>query len=298
MHSSAVVTEPARVSTGLSGAVRSTLSAVTATRESKIGLMLTVAIALVAIFGFVFAPYPPNQLGGIPGQPPSSAHLLGTDYLGRDVLSRLLYGGRGILAVALLATLVAFLVGCVIGIGAALRRGRIDTATSRTLDVFISVPPLLVVLVILAGFGTSIGVVVISLCLVFSPRVARVIRAAALGVSTQDYILSAVARGERTQALIFREIAPNIAAQLLVEFALRFTYAILFIAALSFLGLGAQPPSSDWGLSAAENRIILTVNPWASVAPAVMICLLSVGISFVADGVTHYLGINSAPLKG
>jgi peptide/nickel transport system permease protein len=262
------------------------------------GLILSVGVALVALVGPFVAPYAPDALGAAPAQSPSRDHLLGTDALGRDVLSRLLSGGREILAVATVATLIAFLVGCAVGIAAALYRGRIDTVVSRILDVLISLPPLLVVLVILAGFGTGVPVVLAALGLVFAPRIARVVRGAALGVATQDYIQSAIARGERPLALITREMAPNIAPQLLVELALRFTYAILFIAALSFLGLGAQPPSSDWGLAAAENRIIITVNPFASLAPAVMICLLSVGISLIADSVTHYLGIATAPLRG
>jgi peptide/nickel transport system permease protein len=217
--------------------------------------------------------------------------LLGTDALGRDVLSRVLNGGRDILILPIIATSLAFVIGGLVGMTLAYRGGRLDTLGSRAIDVLLGIPPLLVVMIVITGFGTSEPVVVIAIGLVFAPRVARVLRGAAHSIVSQDYILAAIARGERTLTVVAREVLPNIVAPVLVDFALRLTYAILFVAALSFLGLGAQPPTPDWGLMAAENRGILTVNPWASIAPALVIGMLSVGVSFIADGVTQALGI-------
>ena len=262
-------------------------------------MVLVVLVLLIGLLGPAVAPYEPEALGEArPALDPSPSHLLGTDVLGRDVLSRVLSGGREILLLPLAATSLAYLVGGLIGMTLAFRGGPLDSFGSRGIDVLLGIPPLLVVMIVITGFGSSAPVVVLAIGLVFAPRVARVLRGAAHSVVSQDFILSAVARGERTSWVVVREVLPNIAAPVLVDFALRLTYAILFVAALSFLGLGAQPPTPDWGLMAAENRGILTVNPWASIAPALVIGMLSVGVSFIADGVTQALGIRVDSLEG
>ncbi len=277
---------------GLRHVGRSGLRAIFGTRDGRVGSALIAIVVAVALVGPALAPESPERTGvGPPSQGPSSAHPLGTDGRGSDVLSRVLSGGRRTVVLPLIATAVAFLVGGMIGITLGYLGGRPDLFGARVIDVLLGLPPLLVVLVILAGFGAGSGVVVIAVSLVFAPRIARILRGATQGVSTQDYVKAAQARGESTRGIVLWEVAPNITPTMLVEFALRLTYAIIFIASLSFLGLGVQPPTADWGLMAAENRGIITVNPWATAAPAILIGLLSVGVSFVADGVTQYLGV-------
>lgn len=285
------VAQPLREGSRL-GPLRAAWRVMAATTEGRVGMALVVIVLAIGVFGPAIAPYDPEALGDAkPALDPSASHLLGTDTLGRDVLSRVLSGGRAILILPIIATLLAFLIGGLVGMSFAYKGGRLDTIGSRVIDVLLGIPPLLVVMIVITGFGSSAPVVVMAIGLVFAPRVARVLRGAAESVVAQDYILAAVARGERTLTLVVRELLPNIVAPVLVDFALRLTYAILFVAALSFLGLGAQPPTPDWGLMAAENRGILTVNPWASIAPALVIGMLSVGVSFIADGVTQALGI-------
>jgi peptide/nickel transport system permease protein len=279
--------------------VRSALRAMTATNEGRIGIVLVLLVLALGLVGPLAAPYDPEALGQArPALAPTATHPLGTDALGRDVLSRLLSGGRDILILPILATTLAFVTGGVAGMVFAYKGGRVDAVGSRLVDVLLGVPPLLVVMIILTGFGTSAPIVVLAIGLVFAPRVTRILRGATQAVVGQDFILAAIARGERTGSVVARELLPNIVAPGLVDFALRLTYAILFVAALSFLGLGAQPPTPDWGLMAAENRGILTVNPWASIAPALIIGMLSVGVSFIADGITQVLGLRTELLEG
>jgi len=279
--------------------VRSTWRVVTATNEGRIGLALVVLVLLIGLLGPAIAPYDPEALGEFrPALDPNTTNLLGTDALGRDVLSRVLSGGRDILILPIVATTLAFMIGGLIGMTLAYRGGRVDTFGSRVIDVLLGIPPLLVVMIVITGFGSGDLVVIVAIGIVFAPRVARVLRGAAGSIVSQDYILAAIARGEPTFIVVTRELLPNITAPVLVDFALRLTYAILFVAALSFLGLGAQPPTPDWGLMAAENRGILTVNMWASIAPALVIGMLSVGVSFIADGVTQVLGIRVETLDG
>ena len=204
----------------------------------------------------------------------SWAHLLGTDSLGRDVLSRLLVGARSVIAVPLLATLLAFAVGGVLGMFAGYRGGHTDAAISRGLEIALSLAPLLIVAVIITAAGTSTLVLVVSVAAVFAPRIARVLRGATQTVAVNDYVQAALARGERDLSIILREILPNIAPTVFVEFAVRLTYAIIFVATLNFLGLGLQPPSPNWGVMVAESRTTVTVAPLTTLAPALAIGLV------------------------
>lgn len=267
--------------------------AATGSREGRIGVILVALVVAIAIVGPSLAPEDPDKVGvAAPAATPSPEHPLGTDTLGRDVLSRVMSGGRQTIFLPLAATMAAFLIGGLSGMAFGYLGGRIDLFGSRIIDVLMGLPSLIVVLVIIGGFGTSGVVVVTAIALVFAPRVARILRGATQAVRAQDYVLAAQARGETTTAILLRELLPNIAPTLLVEFALRLTYAVIFIASLSFLGLGVQPPTPDWGLMASENRAIISVNPWATVVPAAMIGLLSVGVSFIADSVTQRFGLS------
>jgi peptide/nickel transport system permease protein len=263
--------------------------------EGKIGVVLGALMLGIILFGRFFAPYPPDELGvGPPTALPSTEHLFGTDNLGRDVFSRFLYGGDTILLVPLAAVLIAFVVGGGLGMLGAYSRGRVDSVIARTFDLLLTLPPLLLVLVLIAGLGTSTIVLVVTVALVFLPRMGRVVRGATQAVVTNDYVAAAQARGERTHAILVREVLPNIAAPTIADFALRITYAIIFVATLNFLGLGAQPPEPDWGLMVAESRNFLSVQPWATLAPAAGIAALSISFNLIADALTRHLTRESA----
>jgi peptide/nickel transport system permease protein len=260
------------------------------TLEGRLGLALALLmLGLIAVARF-FAPYEPTALAvGPVGAGPSSEHLLGTDNLGRDVLSRFLVGGDGVLLVPLAAVTLAFVAGGGLGMLGAYLRGPVDALISRTFDVLMALPPLLLVLVLIAGLGTSRIVLILTVALVFVPRMGRVVRGATQAVVTSDYVAAAQARGERTASIIVRELLPNAAAPVIADYALRLTYAIIFVSTLSFLGLGARPPSSDWGLMVSESRGFLTVSPWATLAPAIGIATLSIALTLIADALTRHL---------
>jgi peptide/nickel transport system permease protein len=274
------------------GVLRSLVRGVVGTTEGKIGLAIVGAYVFVIIFGPLLAPYSPDSIGvGGLDTGPSAAHLLGTDDLGRDLLSRLLYGARSVVLVPLIATFLAFAIGGLVGVVAGYTGGRFDAFVSRVIDVMLALPPLLIVLVVIAAAGTSSLVIIVSVALVYSPRVARVLRGATQGVVTQEYILAAQARGEPTLAIVLRELTPNIAPTVFVEFAVRFTYVIIFITTLNFLGLGVAEPSPNWGLLLADARNTIITNPVASIAPAVAIGALAVGIGLIADAATQSFGL-------
>jgi peptide/nickel transport system permease protein len=256
-------------------------------------LGLLALFLLIVAFGPVLAPHGPAEIGaGAPLDGPSSHHWLGTDELGRDVFSRLLCGGRSVIVGPLLATCVAFILGGAVGILAAYRGGRVDIVATRVIDLLISLPPLLIILVIVASTGSSGPTLVIAVAVVFSPRVARIFRGATQGIIGKEFIEAAQARGERSPHMVLREILPNIAPTAFVEFAVRLAWAVIFFATLNFLGLGAQPPSPNWGLMVSENRSVITVAPLAALVPALAIGMISVGISLVADALSHRYGLH------
>jgi ABC-type dipeptide/oligopeptide/nickel transport system permease subunit len=264
--------------------------AVLASWEGRIGLGLGLVVLFVIAFGRFFTPYPPNAINtGPPTAPPSSAHLLGTDDLSRDVFSRLLVGGGTIILIPLIAVSLAWLIGGTLGMLAAYRGGKTDAVITRTYDLLMSLPPLLIVLVAIAALGTSSIVLVLTIMLVYLPRMGRLVRGATQGVITSEYVAAAQARGERTGSMLFREILPNIMAPTTADFALRITYAVIFVATLNFLGLGVQPPKADWGVMVAQYRGFITLNPVATLAPAAMIALLSISLNLVADALTQHV---------
>jgi peptide/nickel transport system permease protein len=264
--------------------------AVLSSWEGRVGLGLGLVVLFVIAFGRFFTPYSPDQVNvGPPTASPSSAHLLGTDDLSRDVLSRLLVGGGTIIIIPLIAVTLAWLLGGTLGMLAAYRGGRTDALITRAYDLLMSLPPLLIVLVAIAALGTSSIVLVLTIMFVYLPRMGRLVRGATQGVITTEYVAAAQARGERTGSMLFREILPNIMAPTTADFALRITYAVIFVATLNFLGLGVQPPKADWGVMVAQYRGFITLNPWATLAPAAMIALLSIALNLVADALTQYV---------
>lgn len=262
------------------GVWRSVLSTV----EGRVGLCLGLLVLLVVVLGPLLAPFNPNALGaGTPLQGPSSSHLLGTDQLGRDVLSRVLAGGRTVLLAPLAAISLAFFIGGVSGMLAAYRGGVVDSGVSRLFDLFIAIPSLLIVLVVITRAGTSWPTIVIVVALVFSARAGRVVRGATQAIVGNDYVGAARLRGEPAWWVVLHELLPNAAPTIIANFCLYLTYSIIFVSTLSFLGLGAQPPSSDWGLMVATSRQFISVNPWATLVPALGIASMAVAFTLLGD---------------
>ena len=263
--------------------------------SGAVGVTIVVFVVAVAIFGRYFAPYDPNVPVTAPLSPPSSHYWLGTDFLGRDVFSRLLYGGRSVITRAALATGLGYLIGMSVGLIAGFSRSRIDPVLMRSVDVMLAFPPLLFLLVLISGAGTGVEVLVIGVAVIQAPGISRIVRTATLEVSVRGYVEAAIARGERSYAVIVREVLPNIMAPVLVDSGLRFTYSILIIASVNFLGLGLQPPASDWALMISDNRQYIAIQAWAVLAPAAMIALLTIGINLTGDAIARSLGRSYVP---
>jgi peptide/nickel transport system permease protein len=249
----------------------------------RIGLVLLAWLLFIAIFGPALAPHSATMPIGIPGAAPSGSAPLGLDFLGRDVLSRVLSGGRSTLLLATAATLLIYLVGVTVGLIAGYSRSIVDPLLMRTVDVFLSFPALLVMLLFVTAFGGSRGVLIGATALVLFPGVARIVRTATLEVATRSFVEAAIIRGERTCAILTREILPNILAPIVADLGIRFGWAIILIASVNYLGLGLKPPTADWGLMVSENREIISTNPLALLAPALMLALLIVSVNLIGD---------------
>jgi peptide/nickel transport system permease protein len=258
-----------------------------------VGLFLVGLNVVVALASPLLAPYPPttpNALDAIEGS--SSAHWLGTDQLGRDVLSRVLYGGRYALLISLTAAVLTVVIGTVLGCLTAYRRGWFDEVLMRILDSVLSVPAILALLVVVTALGSGAPVIILAATVVYCPAMIRVVRAAALSVVGLDYVTAARARGEGFWPIMRREVWPNILDVVLVEFAMRASWIVLLVSSLSFLGFGANPPTPDWGLMVSENRSLLTVVPLGTIAPIVALATLIIGLNLAADGIAKARGID------
>jgi peptide/nickel transport system permease protein len=260
------------------------------TGTGRVGLAASLLLVALILIGPLFAPYDPAAIAGLPFQRPSSGFLLGTDGLGRDVLSRVLWGGRSIVGLALVATALAYLAGASIGLVAGYTRSLVDPLLMRAMDVLLAVPPLLLLLVLATGAGPSLVVLVLGVATVHTPSIARIVRAATQQVAGRGYVEAALARGERTAAVLRREILPNILGTVLADAGIRLTASILILASINFLGLGRQPPAADWALMISENRGGITLQPWAVAAPALLIAFLTISVNLVADAVARSLG--------
>ena len=257
-----------------------------ATTSGRIGLGLLVAVVAVALLGPLLAGNDPNATVGTPFAPPGSGALLGTDELGRDVLARTLYGGRTVLLYSAIATALAYLGGLTIGLLSGYLRGWTDSVLMRAVDVLLSFPALVFILLVSVGLGRGITAVVIATAVVQLPAIARIIRTATLEQSVRGFVEAAVARGERTVSIMRREIMPNIARTIAADLGLRFTWSVLLIASVNFLGLGLQPPATDWGLMVSENRAGIGPNPASVLLPALMLGLLTISINLLGDSLS------------
>jgi len=285
--SAADVTTPAAPAVAVEPSpLRQTLTAALRQGRTRVGLVLTALLVLVALAGPLVAPHSPEELVG----PPNSGEgVLGTDYLGRDVLTRVLYGGASVLWMAVSAATIAAFLGLWIGLVAAYSRSWLDGLLMRGMDVLLAFPNIVFVLVVVSMIGPESWLIVGSVAIAHTPGFARIVRASALGVVRREFVEAAEVLGVPRRRILLREILPNITTPLLVEYGFRLTWAIMLIAALSFLGLGVQPPNADWGLMINENRVGVAVQPLAVAIPALCIAVFTVGTNLISEGLARAL---------
>ncbi|MFJ9991774.1 ABC transporter permease [Pseudomonas putida] len=255
--------------------------------SAKFGLLVILLYVLVALFAPLVAPFGETEVVGEGFAPWGGQFLLGTDNLGRDMFSRLVYGARNTLGIAFLTTVLAFALGGFCGLVAAIRGGWIDQGMSRVVDILMAIPQLIFALLILSVVGTTTTSLVLVIALLDATRVFRLSRAVAMSVVVQDFVEAARLRGEGLWWLVIREVLPNAAAPLIAEFGLRFCFVFLFISALSFLGLGIQPPTADWGSMVRDNAVLITFGDVSPLLPALAVALITVSVNFVVDWVLH-----------
>lgn len=259
--------------------------------SARVGAAVLAIYAVAAATGPIWVPYGATEiLVGLPFSGPSFDHLLGTDNLGRDVFSRVVLGSTAVLAMTMAATSLAVTVGTLVGVVFGYLRGWADEIAMRVVDILISIPPLILGLLVISALGNSMLLVVLTVAVLFAPRVARVVRAATLSIVTADYVTAAVARGESSLGICIRELLPNVAGIVLVEFAIRSGFAIMFIGALGFLGFGAPPPTPEWGLMINEGRSHITSSLWPVLSPAMAMALLVIAINLFTDGLSRLIG--------
>lgn len=247
------------------------------------GFLVIGAGLLIVVFAPVIAPFRESEVVSTAYAPASAAYPLGTDQLGRDTLSRIVFGGQHSIILSLTATAVAFSLGMITGLFAAIRGGLVDQLFGRVADVLMSVPALILALLLLSILGTNLAVLVGVVAAIYVPRIFRLTRSVATGVVVTDFVEASRLRGEGDWYLIRKEILPNIAAPLIAEFGLEFCYVFLLIAGLSFLGLGIQPPMADWGSMVRESAVLISFGAITPLIPAMAIALLTVGVNFIVD---------------
>jgi peptide/nickel transport system permease protein len=255
--------------------------------RTRIGVALVGAIVLLAVVGPYLAPYGPNTPVGAPNSNPGGKAVLGTDYLGQDVLSRLLYGGRSILVMAVIATALGLIAGTAIGLVAAYARNALDDVLMRLMDVIMALPQIMLALVAVAIVGPHAWVIVAAIALTTAPRIARVARGAAQPIVERDFIACSEAMGVPRWRILFGELLPNTLGPLMVEASLRLTYSVGVIAALAFLGLSPNPNGANWGTMIQQNQLVLAVQPWGAAAPIAAIALLTMGTGLIGDGIAR-----------
>ena len=260
---------------------------------ARFGMIIILCYALVAIFAPVLAPYGEAEVFPEPYAPWGSVYIFGTDQIGRDIFSRMIFGARNTVGIAVATTFLAFLIGGILGLAAAINRSWLDQFLSRSVDVLMAIPSLIFALVLLSIFGSTVTNLIIIIAVLDSTRVFRLTRAVALNVVVMDYVEAARLRGEGLGWIMRREILPNILPPLIAEFGLRFCFVFLTIAALSFLGVGIQPPTADWGSMVRDNASLIMFAQYdlkvglTPLLPAAAIAVLTVAINFVVDWFLH-----------
>ena len=255
--------------------------------SAKVGLFIIVFYITVALFAPLIAPYGESEIVGPQFDLWSETNLLGTDHLGRDMLTRLIYGARNTVGIALITTLFAFLLGGTAGILAAVFGGWVDQVMSRIVDVLMAIPALIFAMLLLTVFGTSVINLILIIGVLDSTRVFRIARAVSVNVVVMDFIEAAKLRGEGVSWITLKEVLPNIMPPMVAEFGLRFCFVFLTISALSFLGLGIQPPTADWGSMVRDTSTLITYGDITPLLPAAAIAILTIGVNFVVDWFLH-----------
>jgi peptide/nickel transport system permease protein len=256
------------------------------------GMIIVVIFVVMAILGQAIAPYTHTQFHlEATLQSPSAQFWFGTDQYGRDIFSRVIVGSRNIMVMAALSTALGMVLGTTVGLIAGYRGGMTDELLMRLMDVMMSFPSLLLALLILSTLGPALINVIVAIAVVFTPRVARVVRSVVLSIKNQEFVDAARVRGESTFYILTQEILPNATGPIVVEASIRISYAILLGASLGFLGLGVQPPSPDWGLQASEGRNFILAAPWIVLFPSLAIALLVVGVNLLADGLGQMIDV-------
>ena len=257
------------------------------TLTAMLGLLIIAANLIGAIGAPVLAPFPEAEIVGDAWASADGSYWLGLDNLGRDIFSRLLFGARMSIGLSLMITCLSFSIGIVMGFAAAIAKGWLDILLSRIADLLLSMPTLIFAFVVLSVLGTDLAVLVLTLAVLDSVKVFRVARALAMNISALEYVEVAKLRGEGLWWIITREVLPNAMLPLIAEFGLRFTFAFLFVAALSFLGLGVQPPAADWGSMVRDYREVIALDVPAPLYPAAAIALMTIGVNFVVDWIAQ-----------
>ncbi len=260
-----------------------------------VGGLLLIFVLVVAFVGPLAPPHLPNEIVGVPSGPSTPSYPFGTDFLGRDVLSRVVAGGRTVVLIGFVASVIAYVIGGSIGIYFGLGGGLADFVGMRVVDILLTVPGILLLLLLASSLGRHTWVLVLGVVIVLFPPISRVVRTATLGVSRRGYVEAAIARGDSVFTVCRRDILPNILPNVLADFGVRFSVSILLVAGLNFLGLGLTPPTADWGLMTSENQSTISVNPWAVIAPAAMLAILSVSVNLLSDAYLRTLGSSEAP---
>ncbi len=259
-------------------------------QSASIGLFILVVILLTSLFAPVIAPHEPTETNPTERfAGPSAEHPFGTDDLGRDTLTRTLYGGQTSLFMGFASIALALLFGVPMGIFAGYSGGKSDETIMRGLDVLMSFPTLILALLVLTALGSSAVNAIIAIGVVYTPRIARVVRANTLSVKNEEYIEAAISRGESTRYILSKEILPNVGGPIIVEASIRIGYAITIAATLSFLGLGAQPPTADWGLMISEARDNIYSSPWVLLFPSLFLGATVLALNLLGDGLGDIL---------
>ncbi|MBM3678590.1 MAG: ABC transporter permease [Actinobacteria bacterium] len=255
--------------------------------RTRIGLALVLLVLALALIGPLVAPHDPSESVGTPQSGPSGDFLLGTDYLGHDVLSRVLWGGWTVVWMSFAAATLGVALGAAVGLVAGTSRPWADATLMRLMDLLLAFPQIVLVLLFVSMLGSQLWLIVLVVALAWVPQVARVVRGVTAEIAHREYVEWAQASGLPRSHLLLREILPNVTTPLMVEYGLRLTWSIALVAGVSFLGFGIQPPSADWGLMINENRLGLTAQPWPVLIPGLCIAVFAVGANFVAEGIAR-----------
>jgi peptide/nickel transport system permease protein len=255
--------------------------------QMRVGVALTGLIVALALFGPLVAPHGSTEFIGVPSTGPSSKALLGTDELGRDVVSRTLDGGRTVLWMSLASAGLGVAIGVVIGMLAGYSRTWVDELLMRASDVVLAFPQIVLALLFVALVGPKLWLIVLIVAISHAPRVARLVRGVTLDVAQREFVQAAEVLGVPRRRILTQEVFPNLVTPLMVEFGLRLTWSIAIILGISFIGLGIQPPAADWGLMIGENRTALTTQPWGVLLPVFCIAIFTIGTNLMTEGIAR-----------